>query len=105
VESYDKKELAAKKETNETAVKELLSSPTISDFKKDYPAEQIEAIVRKAQEYGIDPAFLLALRKTENGREGREFGVLKNGIDSFEGQLIMSCRTIQNNVFRYKRMS
>lgn len=44
----------------------------------------MEMIVRKAQDYGIDPTFVLALRNTEDGALGRDFGVMRPDLDTFE---------------------
>lgn len=105
LESFNKEDLAKKKEENENQIKEILKSPFIEKFKNKYSQEQLEIVVRKAQEYSIDPCFLLAMRSTENGRSGLDFWVMKVWIDTFDWQLTMACRIIQNNANRYKRMT
>jgi len=101
----DKQELTKQKEENEAKVTELLNSPFVEKFKNKYSKEQLEIIVRKSQEYSIDPCLLLALRTTENGRTGLDFGVMRPGIDTFDWQLTVACRIIQNGMNRYARMT
>lgn len=108
LESYSKEDLTKRKNEDETKVKELLKSPYVEKFRKrhpEYPKEHLEIIVRKSQEYGIDPCLLLAMRTTENGWSGLDFGVMNPSLDTFDWQLTMSCRIVQNNINRYKRMT
>lgn len=105
LESYSKIDLAKKKEENEVQIKEILKSPLVEKFKNKYSQEQLEIIVRKAQEYSIDPYLLLAMRSTENWRAWIDFWVMKAWIDTFDGQLTMACRIIQNNANRYRKMT
>ncbi len=103
--SYKKEELVIKKQENEQKIKEIVNLPLVKNFEKKHGNEQLTVIVKKAQEYGIDPTFLLALRSTENGRDWLDFWIMKWWIDTFEWQLVMSCRTIQNNMNRFKRIT
>ncbi len=103
LQSYTENELNTKKQENEKKIKEITDSPWIQDFKKRYDDKQLITIVTKAQEYNIDPTFLLALRTAENGKEWFDFWIMKRWINTFEWQLIMACRTIQNNMNRFKK--
>lgn len=105
LESYDKKDLEQRKKDNEEKVKEVLNSPFVEKFKNKYSKEQLELIVRKAQEYSIDPYLVLAMRSTENWRDWLDFWVMKSGIDTFDGQLTMACRIIQNTQNRFSRIT
>lgn len=105
LEKYDPKELQAKKQENEQKIQEILKSPFIEKFKSKYSQEHLEIIVRKSQEYNIDPTFLLSLRSSENWPQWLEFWVKKAWIDTFEWQLTLACRTIQNKFGMYKRLT
>ena len=62
-----------------TADERTLRSKT--DFQRPgVTQEQVDAIVRVAGDYGIDPAFLYAGRRTENGGRGLYYGA--NFIDA-----------------------
>jgi hypothetical protein len=70
-------------------------------------ATETETIERVAAEYGVDPSFLASLRKTENGRRGREFGVLAPAAmiedeRSLERQAQWAAGTIIKTVARYE---
>ncbi len=75
----------------EEQIATYLSSPA------EQNAEQIEEqknIIQLALEKGIDPQFILALQQVENGRAQRAFGVMLEGIDDPELQLIMAIKII-----------
>lgn len=55
------------------------------DAKRLPPWEQ-EAIIRIARQAGVDPRLLAAVRLTENGGPGREFGVLSVPAPTYDDQ-------------------
>ena len=65
--------------------------------------EETAAITREANRTGIDPALLVALRRTENGRPGREFGVLSVAADGEEAQTRVAANTVRNTIARFER--
>ncbi|MBI4609063.1 MAG: hypothetical protein HY726_08645 [Candidatus Rokubacteria bacterium] len=63
-----------------------------------------EALIQEiAQRTGVDPAFLNALRRAENGRPGREFGVLSIPAPTYENQAQVAAETIRRNAERFER--
>jgi hypothetical protein len=58
--------------------------------------EEIALIVPTAMAHGVDPLFIAAIRKAENGREGREFGVLAIPAHDYDTQLSITCKTVRN---------
>jgi len=78
------------------------------------PDWQRSIIIDTSTRFGIDPRFLAALRKAENGRPGKDFGVLsvatyqpKDGSlpelqHAFQDQANVAARTIANNLTRYR---
>lgn len=105
LDSYKEEELIKRKEEDEVKVQELLKSPFVEKFKNKYSQEQLEIIVRKAQEYSIDPCLLLALRTSENGQNWLDFWVMRPWVDTFDWQLTIACRIIQNSMNRYSKMT
>lgn len=80
---------------------------------------ELEIINYTAKRIGVDSAYLMAIRKTENGREGLEFGIIptdryredmgivENGKlrvyeNEFEKQASWSAWTIKKNLERFK---
>jgi hypothetical protein len=53
-----------------------LAPLTFTGEAANLPYNEQAAILALAAKYGVDPAALAALRLAENGRAGREFGVL-----------------------------
>lgn len=62
---------------------------------------ELQRISKAALKYGIDAAFVAAIRKVENGRPGREFGVLSVKATSYQSQLTICCATVRNNLIRF----
>jgi hypothetical protein len=60
-------------------------------------------IAREADRTGVDPSLLTALRRTENGGPGKEFGVLSVPASDLDGQARMAANTVRNNVVRFER--
>jgi hypothetical protein len=48
--------------------------------------------------HGIDPFFVAAIRKAENGGPGKEFGVLTIKAPSYSEQLDGCCATVRNRM-------
>jgi len=65
-------------------------------------SEERAAIRRVAERFGVDPRFVAAIRKQENGGPGREFGVLDGYATTYDLQLQECCRTVAHRVFIYQ---
>lgn len=64
-----------------------------------------EPLIRAAaRRQGIDARFLHALRRAENGRPGREFGVLSVPAPTYEDQARVAAESIRRNVERFEAM-
>ena len=63
-------------------------------------AEDVD-IARIAQQQGVDWRFLKALRRTENGAGGREWGVLAVPAPTYTEQGTVAARTIRHTLGRY----
>jgi hypothetical protein len=50
----------------------------------------------------VDPRFLGALRRAENGGPGREFGVLSVSAPTYEDQVRLAAASIPRNVERFE---
>ena len=66
------------------------------------PQTEQETIRRIGQAQNVDPEFLAALRRTENGRAGREFGVLSVPAPTYEDQARIAAQTIAANRQRFE---
>jgi hypothetical protein len=66
------------------------------------PGEAL-VIAREADRTGVDPSLLTALRRTENGGPGKEFGVLSVPASDLDGQARIAANTVRNNVVRFER--
>ena len=58
--------------------------------------EEFRKITEVAHLHGVDPFFICAIRKQENGRAGREFGVLDGKSNTYDQQLETCVKTIRN---------
>ncbi|HSW50654.1 MAG TPA: hypothetical protein VLH09_10790 [Bryobacteraceae bacterium] len=67
------------------------------------PSREAAAIVREASRARIDPALLAALRRTENGRPGREFGVLSVPAEGLDAQTRVAANTVRNTIARFEQ--
>jgi hypothetical protein len=65
------------------------------------PTAEATVIDREAERTGIDPQLLVALRRTENGGPGREFGVVGVSAPTLEAQARVAANTIRNTAQRY----
>lgn len=59
-------------------------------------------IVKTSIAYGVDPYFIAAIRHTENGGDGKEFGVLSKAAPTYQQQLNDCCATVRNKIIAYK---
>ena len=64
-------------------------------------AEQV-LIRDAASRAAVDPRFLGALRRAENGGPGREFGVLSVPAPTYEDQVRLAAASIRRNVERFE---
>jgi hypothetical protein len=68
-----------------------------------FPDREAAVIAKEADRTSIDPALLVALRQAENGRPGREFGVLSVAADGLESQARVAATTVRNTVARFEQ--
>ena len=105
VELRDKKSLRKIEKDFEDQYKDSLKD--IEDFDQSIEMngksiDEKELIFDMALRYGIDPLFLVALRKQENGAIGQEFGIQSANAQDYMNQLNMAARSIQNSMDRYQ---
>jgi hypothetical protein len=60
-------------------------------------------IAREGNRTGVDPSLLIALRRTENGGPGKEFGVLSIPAPDLDSQARIAANTVRNTVTRFER--
>lgn len=65
------------------------------------PEHEQAVILAMAAEIGVPATFLAAIRIAENGRAGREFGVLSEAADTYEAQCRVAALSVRNNTYRY----
>lgn len=58
----------------------------------------IEAV---CDEYNVDPAFLMAIRRQEAGPPGLEFGVKSVAAATYDDQLRIACITVAHRLVSY----
>jgi hypothetical protein len=68
----------------------------------DSAHREAEVIRRTAERAGIDPDFLTALRRVENGGPGREFGVLSVPAPTYEEQARVAAESIRRSLQRFE---
>jgi hypothetical protein len=66
------------------------------------PAAEQVLIRDAASRAAVDPRFLGALRRAENGGPGREFGVLSVPAPTYEDQVRLAAASIRRNVERFE---
>lgn len=66
------------------------------DWEEELP--QIKAL---AEKYNVDPAFIRAIRATENGGPDIPFGVEPPGKYTYAQQLEITCRSVAHRVLGY----
>jgi hypothetical protein len=69
----------------------------------DLPVQETTAISREADRAGIDPKLLVAIRRTENGGPGREFGVLSVAAPGVDAQARVAANTVRSTIQRFER--
>ena len=60
--------------------------------------DEVAAIKRSADLRGVDWAYIAAIRREENGKIGREFGVLSRSAPDYQTQLDTCCATIRTHL-------
>lgn len=105
IETATDEELANIWKQNEEKIRKYMENPKIQDFNQKYWEKETRAIITSALEYEMDPMVLMTLRRTENWAAWKEFWVLRPWAETYDYQLILACRTIQNNMNRYKNLS
>lgn len=66
--------------------------------------EEVGRILAAATVYGVDPYFIAAIRKQENGAPGGtwgEFGVKMTAAPSYDQQLAVTCASVRESIFRF----
>jgi hypothetical protein len=66
------------------------------------PEEERTAIEAAAARAAIDPAFLAALRRAENGGPGREFGVLSVPAPTYADQARVAATSVRRSLERFE---
>jgi len=66
------------------------------------PQWEQDKIFAACDGYGIDPTFVAAIRLSENGGPGREFGVLSISAPTYDLQLDATCRTVVHRLTDYE---
>ena len=79
------------------------SRPSTAGLSRGVPSHEATVIEREAARTGVDPALLAALRRVENGRPGREFGVLSVSAPGLEDQARVAATSIRNAASRFER--
>lgn len=67
------------------------------------PADEGAVIGAAARRAGVDARFLEALRRTENGGPGREFGVLSVPAPTYEDQARVAAESVRRSIERFER--
>lgn len=86
------------------AVLPALAPPAPSSPAEPAPSAEGEAAIiqETSSQAGIDPDFLAALRRVENGGSGREFGVLSVSAPTYWDQARVAAESVKKNLERYK---
>ncbi len=84
---------------------DFLSASGTPDNETEVNGEKVKEkklIYEMALRQGIDPHVLFALRKTENGGAGLEFGIKSVEAKDYINQLNMAARSIRNSMTRFR---
>jgi hypothetical protein len=82
---------------------EPTTSPPTEAVEPDQTTNEALAIAREGKRAGVDPSLLTALRRTENGGRGKEFGVLSIPAPDLDSQARIAANTVRNNITRFER--
>lgn len=104
LESHSKEELTEKQKENDEKISKLSNNSIFTDFKEIYKENEFNLIIKKWVQYWIDPIFLLSLRKANAWEEWKQFWVMNPNMDTFEWQLNMFCRIIQDSLNNFKNV-
>jgi hypothetical protein len=58
--------------------------------------EERPKILEQSLLHGVDPFLIAAIRHSENGGPGKEFGILSKDAPDYDKQLQVCCATIRN---------
>jgi hypothetical protein len=67
------------------------------------PADEAGTIASHARREAVDERFLRALRRAENGRPGREFGVLSVPAPTFDDQARIAAGSVRRSIERFEK--
>lgn len=67
------------------------------------PGSEAAIIQQMAGRSAIDSRFLAAIRRVENGRPGREFGVMSVPAPTYRDQARVAAETVRRNVERFEQ--
>ncbi|HTX55355.1 MAG TPA: hypothetical protein VMD08_18275 [Candidatus Baltobacteraceae bacterium] len=79
------------------------SAPASAETAPNLPGREASVIRREADRTGIDAQFLVALRRTENGGPGREFGVLSVKAPDLDSQARVAANSVRHSVQRFEQ--
>lgn len=63
--------------------------------------EEMAAIIAAARLRNLDPLFIAAIRKTENGSDDIAFGILDGKTHGYQAQLAACAATVRNRLAAY----
>jgi len=81
---------------------DALDAPGRTDLSGGLPPDEQARITRIASEEGVEPRWLAAIRLAENGRAGREFGVLSQPAPTYEAQARAAAKSLKASMARFR---
>jgi hypothetical protein len=76
--------------------------PIEAPRQESLPPDDARVIQETAEHAGVDPDFLRALRRVENGGPGREFGVLSVPAPTYHDQARVAAESIRKSLERFR---
>jgi hypothetical protein len=89
--------------TGENVQEDVPAAPDAPDRGRAPSTQEAGVILREALRTGVDPSLLVALRRAENGRSGKEFGVVSVAADGLDAQARVAANTVRNTLARFER--
>lgn len=89
--------------SGDTLLEDVPATPDAPDAGRAPSTQETGVILREAQRTGVDPSLLVALRRAENGRSGKEFGVVSVAADGLDAQARVAANTVRNTLARFER--
>jgi hypothetical protein len=91
-----------------TAFEASAPAPAVAESRPSVAApavarDEASTIAGHARREAVDERFLRALRRAENGRPGREFGVLSVPAPTFDDQARIAAESVRRNVERFEK--